>query len=219
MAALTLSWALSNWECQDALRYAGCLILAMMGSMLKVRLPGIAGTFSLGFVFILIGIVELSLGEVLLLSSAAATVQCLWRTKRKPALIQILFSVANLIIAVTASYGVFHLGQQFGFSDHVIGWLALAAAVQYLLNTGFLAVVLALVENKPLNKMWEHWVLWSFPYFLAGAVLAGAFIVSARQSLDPKSAVLLTPILYLIYICYRTYIERRVNDSSCHIAQ
>src|SRR5437870_4030463 len=117
IATLTLSWALSNWECQDGRRFAGCLLLTILGAMLKVRLPGIAGTFSLSFVFILMGIADLSLAEVLLMSGAAATVQCLWRTRHRPELIQTLFSVANLMIAVAGSYGAFHLGRRFGLSD------------------------------------------------------------------------------------------------------
>jgi len=218
IAALTLFLALTNWECQDARRFAGCLFLTILGSTLKVRLPGIAGTFSLSFVFILMGIADLSLAEVLLMSCAAATVQCLWRTKHKPELVQIMFSVSNLVIAVAVSYGAFHLGRRFGFGDHLMGLLALAAGVQYVFNTGFLSIVLALVEDQPVKQMWEHWVVLSFPEYLAGAVLAGAFTVSS-QHVDWKACLLLTPMLYLVYICYRTYIEKRGDEQACYIAQ
>ncbi len=84
--------------------------------------------------------------------------------------------------------------------------MALAAAVLYITNTGLLSVVLALVEGKPLNAMWENWVVWSFPYYLVGAVVAGTFSLTS-PSVDWKSLVLITPMLFMTYIWYRRYVE------------
>ena len=51
-------------ECPDVARYLACASLACIASTLKVRLPGLHGTISVNFVFILIGIARLSLAEI-----------------------------------------------------------------------------------------------------------------------------------------------------------
>ena len=48
--------ALAHWECADPLRFATYLLLALVAGALKVRLPGMTGTFSLNFLLVLIGI-------------------------------------------------------------------------------------------------------------------------------------------------------------------
>jgi len=47
----------------DPFRFAAYLVLAMLASCMKVSLPGITGTVSVLFVFLLIGITDLSLPE------------------------------------------------------------------------------------------------------------------------------------------------------------
>jgi len=51
------------------------LLIAILASRLKVNLPGITGTMSVNFLFILLGILELSFTETLVLGTAAIMVQ------------------------------------------------------------------------------------------------------------------------------------------------
>jgi hypothetical protein len=55
--------------------YAGIAVLA---SRLKVNLPGITGTLSVNFLFILIGVLELSFTETLILGAISMVAQCLY---------------------------------------------------------------------------------------------------------------------------------------------
>src|SRR5438876_12378864 len=55
------------------------LLIAILAARLKVHLPGITGTMSVNFLFILLGVLELSLPETLILGSAAVVVQCCYR--------------------------------------------------------------------------------------------------------------------------------------------
>src|SRR6266849_1918505 len=83
-----------QWQTNDAQRFICYLAIALASSLVKVSLPGITGTVSLNSLFVLIGIVELSLSETLIMASAATLVQCLWRVKERPKFAQVLFSVA-----------------------------------------------------------------------------------------------------------------------------
>src|SRR5260370_17727231 len=72
-------------------------------------LPGSSGMMSLIFLFILIGVVELSLAETLLIAWAATIFQSFWRSKTRPMPVQILFNAANVTLATSAAYHVYHL--------------------------------------------------------------------------------------------------------------
>ena len=60
------AYALWTWHSQDLLRFFCYFGVALLASRLKVRLPGIDGTMSVSFLFVLLGILELTFPETLL---------------------------------------------------------------------------------------------------------------------------------------------------------
>jgi Ca2+/Na+ antiporter len=85
--------------------------------------------------------------------------------------------------------------------------LALAACVFFLSNTLLISGVLCLLEGKPLNKIWQQCYLWSFPYYLVGSAIAGLVTVSSR-AIGWRGALLVLPLMYLVYTFYRLYLAR-----------
>ena len=67
-----LGFALSHWQSADLARFVCYVAVAVLASGLKVQLPGIDGTMSVNFLFILLGIMELSLPETLVIGCAAS---------------------------------------------------------------------------------------------------------------------------------------------------
>jgi hypothetical protein len=84
------------------------MAVALDASLFKVRLPGIQATMSANFLFILVGILDLSYPETLLMGCLGGLVQSLWQSKPRPNLVQRSFNFANLAIAITAAGVVFH---------------------------------------------------------------------------------------------------------------
>src|SRR5438876_10822432 len=75
--------------------------IAILASRLKVNLPGITGTLSVNFLFILIGVLELSFSETLILGAVSMVAQCLFSDR--PSSIQVTFNVcAGSIISALA---------------------------------------------------------------------------------------------------------------------
>src|SRR6266852_9345536 len=91
-----LALGVSHWECADSVRFTIYLLLALVASTLKVRLPGVTGTMSVNFLFILIGVSQLSFSETLALGAVATVTQCVWNTRMRPNIPQVLFNVAAL---------------------------------------------------------------------------------------------------------------------------
>src|SRR6267143_4760163 len=79
-----------KWDFPDLSRYFGYLALACIASTLKIKLPKIRGTMSTNFLFILIGVAELTMVETVTLGCVAALIQCLWKPRKQPALVQVL---------------------------------------------------------------------------------------------------------------------------------
>jgi hypothetical protein len=118
-------------------------VLAMLASGMKVKLPGVTGTMSVIFLFILIGIHELSIAETLLISLAGTLVQSYWKTRTNPRPIQVLFNVASMSTAVgVASYSYHASAGLLRNSPPLM--LILAATVFFVLNTVPVSCVIAL---------------------------------------------------------------------------
>jgi hypothetical protein len=191
----------------DLPRYFAYLFLAIVASTLKVRLPGIAGTLSVNFLFILIGIADFTMAETLTMGCTAIVIQCLWRTKSRPRVVQVVFNVSALAISIASAYQVSHYALALARADSLSALLALAACVFFLGNTLLVSGVLCLVEGKPLKRIWQQCYLWSFPYYLVGSAIAGLVTVSSR-AIGWEAALLLLPLMYLVYTFYRLYLER-----------
>ena len=73
----------ADWQMQHPLRFACYLLICMVASALKVNLPGILGTMSVNFLFILIGILDLGAGQTMLIGCVGALVQCIWKPKSR----------------------------------------------------------------------------------------------------------------------------------------
>src|SRR4030081_4035252 len=78
-----LAHALWHWQSVDLTRFVCYLLVAVLASSLKVQLPGIDGTMSVNFLFILLSVLELNLPETLVLGCTATLAQCLFGTRQK----------------------------------------------------------------------------------------------------------------------------------------
>ncbi len=193
--------------------FACFLLLAVLGSSLKVNLPGVTGTMSVIFLFVLVAVQELSLGQVLLMSCIGAIVQSVWSAKTRPRLIQVAFNAASMVTASATCHWTFHSQLPALFGDVAALKLASASCVFFLTNTIPVACVISLTENKSLGKVWSECYFWSFPYYLAGAAIAG-FIAMVDRVGGRTTALLLFPVIYLVYRSYRLYLTRLQTEKN-----
>ncbi|HET8548663.1 MAG TPA: response regulator [Bryobacteraceae bacterium] len=168
------------------------------------------------FLFLLAGIAELGISETLVIGTTCALVQCFWRTSVRPRVVQVLFSVANIALAVTAADAVYHWPLLLAANFQSPFRLALAASVFFVVNTFPVATVIALTERKSIRQVWPQCYCWSFPYYLIGAAIVGVFSFTNRR-LDWQAWLLILPVVYVIYRSYYLYLdqlqaERRYAD-------
>ena len=187
-------------------------ILALIPAALKVKLPGITGTLTVSYVFVLIGLADMSLPECLIAGALAALVQCLAHATKRPRLIQVLFNVANVSLAIVACGAVFSWQYLHASGIGLLMRLTFAAITYFLLNTLAVAAIIALTESKPLFRIWRECYLWTFPFFLVGAGFAWGFHYLAA-AFGWQVALLALPGIYIMYGAYHYYLSRLQNET------
>jgi diguanylate cyclase (GGDEF)-like protein/putative nucleotidyltransferase with HDIG domain len=202
-----LPYALLHWHPDNELRFACFFGVALAASLFKVRLPGIEATMSANFLFILVGILDLSYPETLLMGCFGGLLQSIWQAKPRPRVIQILFNFANLSISITAANLVFHSK----FASHLgLGWpllLVSASTTYFAINTMSVSGIIALTQRRNPLLVWKECYLWSFPYYLLGAMIAGG-ISLINRAFGWQFAILVLPLVYWMYRSYRIYLDR-----------
>jgi len=191
---------------RDLGAYVCYFALALLTSSMKVRLPGITGTISVNFLFVLIAIAAFSYAETLTLASVACIVQCIWKAKRRPKWFQVSFNVATLAISSGIAYRAAH-AMAGAERQNLPVLLSVAVCLYFTVNTLLVSGVLALIDSKPLLDVWKQCYLWSFPYYLAGAVVA-CLVVACGESAGWAPSMLILPVMFMIYRFYRICVER-----------
>jgi diguanylate cyclase (GGDEF)-like protein/putative nucleotidyltransferase with HDIG domain len=162
---------------------------------------------SVNFLFILLGVMELSLPETLLIGCLATLVQSVWQTRKRLDPIKVLFNVAGMMANASAfTYFTFHwLSTRFGSNKPIL--LMLAALVFFFANTLPISIVIALTEGKSSRKVWSECYFWSFPYYLVGAAAVG-LVGIINRSAGWQTSLLVLPLIYWVYRSYRLYLGR-----------
>jgi diguanylate cyclase (GGDEF)-like protein/putative nucleotidyltransferase with HDIG domain len=202
---VALAAGLSTWRSTELVRFACYLAISTLASAFKVRLPGITGTMSANFFFLLICITTMNLAQGLIVACVGTVLQCVWRTKNKPSAMKVLFNVANIAVAVTTTAVWLHWLSARGVKPPIA--LLLAALIYFVANTAPVAIIVGLTEKKPLVRTWRECYFWALPYYLVGAAVAGVLGVMDRF-FGWETSLLIFPIIYWIYRSYRLYLER-----------
>jgi len=189
--------------------------IAMLASRLRVTLPGITGTMSVNFLFILVGIAELSYAEAMTLGAISMLAQSLYPSR--PNAIQLAFNVCAGALSTALAYLVYHnpLANQYISSHPLI--LCLAASTYFIVNAGSIAAVISFSEGKPLRQILVDCYFWSFPYYLLGAGIAGV-IGWFNREFNWETSLLFVPAIYVIYRSYRLYLGK-LEDEKRHVEE
>jgi diguanylate cyclase (GGDEF)-like protein/putative nucleotidyltransferase with HDIG domain len=200
------AYALAHWQSTGLERFACYLIIAVLSSGLKIQLPGIDGTMSVNFLFILLGVLELSLPETLIVGCTATLVQCLWQARQKIVPAKVVFNVFMMANAIALSYFTYHrLAKVLGENTPVL--LVVTALLFFLANTLPVSVIISLTEGKSPRKVWADCHFWSFPYYIVGAAIVFMVGFVNRQA-GWQTSLLVLPPIYWVYRSYQLYLGK-----------
>jgi putative nucleotidyltransferase with HDIG domain len=199
------------WHSSDRVKFVCYLVAALLASSFKVSLPGIEGTLSMNFLFTLVGVLEMSLPETLLIGLVSTLAQFYWRPARRLKRVQLVFNLSHVTVCGAAAYGAYQLVAIYVLHGHLHGpsplGLIAAAITHFLFGTAAMATIIGLTEDKPIPKVWNESYLWLFPYYMVGAAIAG-FVGFLNRHIGWQASLLVLPPIYLLYRSYRLYLGK-----------
>src|SRR5947208_3282302 len=107
--AATLGYSLANWHSRNWIQYLVYCGVNLLAARMKMRLPGVMGTMSMNFFFVLVAIAGLGPSEAVLLGCLGIAAQTLLGAAERPRMVQLLFNIASMACSAAAGYRVFHL--------------------------------------------------------------------------------------------------------------
>ena len=207
--ATVMTSAVFHGRREDPLKFLCYLVIALAASRLKVNLPGITGTMSVNFLFILLGVLELSYAETMALGCAAAVVQCFDKDHPNP--IQVTFNVCATALAIATTFAAYNYAFVHRMVNDPSTLLFMSACIYFVSNTLPVAAIISLTERRLLRQIWADCYFWSFPYYLVGAGVVGMMSWIHGFS-DWQTSLLTLPVVYLIYRSYRLYLGKLDNE-------
>lgn len=202
LGAALLVQALLHWTASQPLEFLALLVMTLIASRFKVKLPRINGTMSVNLPFLLIVAVRLTAGESLLIAALASLVQSISVVRSRRALIQTTFNSATITNAVAAASLAFLFASHHGLAGLLS--VAAAGAAFFLANTVQVALVLCLAERRNLLAAWRDMARLSGPYYVLSAGVAAVVCMAVQFALWGEALPLL-PLMYSIYNSYRLY--------------
>ena len=191
------------------------LVAILLSSGMKVGMPKSDGTMSVNFPFILLGILQLSPLQAVMLATASVIAQCRIRVLKPFTLVQILFNVANVTTATVLAWHTY--AGSLRLHAEVAPALALAATVYFLANTIPVALVLGWESGTNPFVQWRQDFPWYLPFYFVGAVLAAtANLIGIKFGW--MTSLLLIPMVYTVYRAYCAQMAI-VRDRERHIVE
>jgi signal transduction histidine kinase/ActR/RegA family two-component response regulator len=188
-----------------------CITL-LISSRFCINIPRTTGQISFSDAFIFLTLLLYG-GEVGVLL-AAAEFFAASRFSRKPfSMFTSLFNAAMMACSTMTTVLVVRL--LFGrldalvvgpFSASFVAALCIMGLVQYATNSAIAAAHTSFKSNEPFWATWRKSYLWTSITYFAGASTAG-LIVKLASTAGVYALIAATPIIVIVYLTYRTYLE------------
>jgi diguanylate cyclase (GGDEF)-like protein/putative nucleotidyltransferase with HDIG domain len=205
-----------GWTPELSPRFFVYLLIALAGSGMYVSLPGVHGNISVNYVVRMLGLLELTVPETLLLAILSAAAQTYWDARRRGngiALVRLFFNTMCVTLAAVGAAWVFQRPWFRGFPEGELLRLTLAGVVYFIGTTVPVSIVIGLTESKGFAGVWKGIFNWSFGYYLLGVSLA-EIVHIATQRLGLSFTLALLPLMYIVYRSYRLYLSKLEQEKA-----
>ncbi|HWW18635.1 MAG TPA: hypothetical protein VNY81_08455 [Candidatus Saccharimonadales bacterium] len=190
------------WSSANLKQFAVLVGLTFFASTLKVRIPGMTGTISPNFAFLLIAMTFFAFSQTIAAALAAAIVQSFWKPQNRPRMVQVLFNAAALVLSSAFAFGVSHLIVRPVDGTAAISLALLAGTLYFSANTGLVSIVVGLAEQQPVRDVCQRCYEWVFPYFVFGIVVTGLISGSFSTANMWRSSLQIVPAMVLAYLYF-----------------
>lgn len=211
-----LAQALAHWQSLQLAGSTVLLVVSVLASRLRVKLPGLTGTMSVNLPFILVAIAVLSASESMVVGCASTLTQSLPAAGRKLNKVQAIFNVCNMALAIAATRMMYASPTLSGYVSSPSLRLILTTAGFFLANSVPVAIIISLTENSHPAHTWAEMFQLSYPYYVASGGIAGAVISMSRDLGWWQPATMLLIVLGILH-SYRRYFSRSAASAAARV--
>lgn len=196
------------WDAHTSRLFGFFLLCACCSAWLRLGLPTMEGTVSIGFVFVLAGLARLDLAQASLLAVMSTSLHYVRQSPRPVDWLNLAYLTSVSLLGVHAGYVVFQkTGAAVGSGLGVAAGLPMAAATMFFVTAFPQAAAEALARRSPLRRIWQDRFLWTLPHYLAGSAVAGIVLVLSQFSWW-ESVLILVPLIFLVYRAFALQLEK-----------
>ena len=219
LGAASLLYALTRLDASqlDARFLVVAAISCLAGSRITIEIPRARGHISVSDTFIFLSVLYFG-GESAVLLAALDGICTSVRFSKKPLTILfnsgvMAFSTLLTVLALRFWFGSIVALTHGSYSPAFIVAVTLMAFVQYITNSGSVAIGGALKTSKPIFKTWRKNYMWTSVTYFAGASAAG-IIAKLIDSVGFYVCIAIMPIIAVVYFTYRTYLKNIETSAS-----
>ncbi|HLA11421.1 MAG TPA: ATP-binding protein [Pyrinomonadaceae bacterium] len=191
-------------------RFLLLCLMVVVSSLVAVRIPRVSGRITVADTFIFLTMLLYGGAAAILMSALEGLCTTLLISKRPRT---ILFNSAILATStfLTVTVLTWTVGPPTGvvaggFSANFFLAICVMALVQYISNTGLIAVEKSYKIGESIWHTWKTYYLWTSVTYFAGASAAG-IIANLIQTYGFYAIVATVPIILIIYFTYQTYLK------------
>ncbi len=197
------------------------MVMAVLAGGKKVNLlrsKDESGSGNLSLLFPIAFASLLRLGaEAGALTALAGSIAAGLYPKRQPAhqfFFNVSLGIMESFFAGVAFYAMNGRALTLSLTDSLPG-ITVACLIYYAINTGGVAMIIALCTSQNPVKLWRQSFFWMAPSYFAGAAIS-AFALFVFGSRIGIAVLFLAPVAYMIYQSYAVYIAR-AEEKQQHI--
>ena len=205
--AIALGLAITGWETADLVKFVGFVTVTMLAAAAKLSIPSKVGNVPTTFLFVLIGALELSGPETVVLGVIGALCQSMWNPPEEQQASPMAFHIAAMALSASAMVGIYDSSMGLPTSWPQLIRFGIAIGTFCLLQATLVAGAVALNEGLSFLKTWRNCFFWTMPHYLGGAAAAFAFAVMSRL-IGWQTLIVSGPVLYLVYKAYHLHVSR-----------
>jgi serine phosphatase RsbU (regulator of sigma subunit) len=217
LCALLVGWSQHSVQHPRELVLFG--VLAAAAGSQKLWVPNSLGSrISIGYIFVIVGLLFLGVPEAMLIAAASGLTGSLFNLLGRPTLREGVFNVsAQVLSTALAGQALLFLGRASGDPPLRTGIVPLlaAAGLYFLSNSALAAGGVAFAEERPVLKVWRQGVRWTAAIALAGSCLA--ILMAVAYGLPDRTLFYLSlPLAYVLFAAYQATLER-MAESRQHV--
>lgn len=186
------------------------VIMAIVASRLSIPIPHVKGEVTVGDTLIFLTLLICDGEAAVLMAAVDGLTSSLYISKKARVwlfnMCQMAASTFVTIWVLRLCFGpILTLGRG-NYSNRAVAAVCVMGVVQYLTNSGLVAVYTALKTNKPVYATWRNSYLWTSVSYFAGALVAS---IAARliNDLSGYALMMIMPIVAIIYFTYKIYLK------------